>query len=248
LINITGENQEVPSIIEKIFSHLSPPRGRNELLYEKDFFDRAVSSQDLIRSADAVEIFSSETLQIGFAALSLGASAFGTKEASAETVLAHYLSTGALWTVLRMKGGAYGAHAAANSIEGTFTFSTYRDPRPADSVLSFSKILEAAQKTKIKDDMLEKIIIGAYAKEKQPAANPVKGFKDFMRFLYNISDEMRTENLENIITAGADDITDAALRLCRSISKTSPRVILAGKTESSRAAAKFKAAVCKLPC
>jgi Zn-dependent M16 (insulinase) family peptidase len=248
LINITGENSAAPSIIEKTFSGGLPPRVRNETLYEKDFFDKSVSSENLISGADAVEVFSSETLQVGFSTLSIGASAFGTKEASAETVLAHYLSTGALWTALRMEGGAYGAHAAANGLESAFTFSTYRDPRPADSIPAFSKILRAAQKTKIGDDMLEKIIIGAYAKEKQPAANPVKGFKDFMRFLYNVSDETRVENLKNIITVSADDIIDAVLRLGRAIGKTSPCVILAGKTESSRAAAKFKTAVRELPC
>jgi Zn-dependent M16 (insulinase) family peptidase len=248
LINITGENPAAPAVVEKIFSCLSPPCKRNKLLYEKDFFDKAASSENLTSGAGAVEVFSSEVLQVGFAALSLGASAFGTKEASAETVLAHYLSTGALWTTLRMEGGAYGAHAAANGIESAFTFSTYRDPRPADSLQAFSKILRAAQKTKIGDDMLEKIIIGAYAKEKHPVANPVKGFKDFMRFLYNMSDDARMENLKNIINVSADDVIGAAERLVRAISKTSPRVILAGKTESSSAAAKFKTAVHKLPC
>lgn len=146
-----------------------------------------------------------------------------------------------------MKGGAFGAAASANSIERTFTFSTYRDPQPHESLDVFSKILKAAQKTKISGDMLEKIIIGTYAKEKQPAANPVKGFKDFMRFLYNISDEQREANLKNIIATGVGDIAGAAERIYRTINKDSPRVILAGDSGASLAAGKFKTGVHKLP-
>jgi Zn-dependent M16 (insulinase) family peptidase len=248
-INITGENGAALPIIEKTFSCFAPPRRRGEICYEKDFFDKVVSSQNILCSGakkDSPEIFSSAALQIGFAVLSLNGSGIGTKEASAETVLAHYLSTGALWTALRMKGGAYGAGASANSIEGTFTFSTYRDPKPRESLAAFSKILNAVQKIKITDDMLEKIIIGTYAKEKHPTANPLKGFNDFMRFLYNISDERREANLKNIIAAGSGDIADAAARLCRVLSKDSPRVILAGDTESALAARKFKTVAHKL--
>jgi Zn-dependent M16 (insulinase) family peptidase len=257
-INITGENAAVPSIIESAFSGFPPPRNRNNLCYEQDFFDKAASAQgasskdmpiNKIKTLSSPEIFSSDLLQIGFAALAFNdGSVTGTREASAETVLAHYLSTGALWTALRMKGGAYGAHASANSIESVFTFSTYRDPRPHESVEAFPHILKAAQITKIPADKLEKIIIGAYAKEKQPTANPVKGFKDFMRCLYTIDHERLEANLNQIISAGADDIIDAAKRLYDSIKKDSPRVILAGNTEAALAARKFKTDIHKLPC
>ena len=247
-INITGENSAAPAIIEKTFSGFVPPRVRTELCYESGFFDRVVSSQ-ICGGAEkrTPEIFLSPALRIGFAVLSLNGSGIGTKEASAETVLAHYLSTGALWTALRMKGSAYGAAASSNSIERVFTFSTYRDPRPRESLEAFSKILKSAQKTKITDDILEKIIIGTYAKEKQPAANPVKGFKDFMRFLYSIDDERRETNLKNIITMNAGGIADAAERLYGTINRDTPRVILAGETESALAAGKFKTEVHKLP-
>ncbi|MDR3356092.1 MAG: insulinase family protein [Spirochaetaceae bacterium] len=249
-INVTGENGEAPSIIEKTFSCFTPPRRRNELCYENDFFDKVVSSQNMLyggAKTDAPEIFSSPTLRIGFAVLSLNCSGIGTKEASIETVLAHHLSTGALWKDLRMTGGAYGANASANSIEGTFTFSTYRDPQPHESLEAFCKILKAAQETKVTGDMLEKIIIGTYAKEKHPSANPMKGFKDFMRFLYNIDDGRREANLKNIIAADAGGIADTAKRLYETINEDSPRVILAGDTAAARAARKFKTDVHKLP-
>jgi Zn-dependent M16 (insulinase) family peptidase len=251
LINITGENEAALPLIEKTFSSFAPPRSRNRACYEKDFFDRATLAHDLPINGAAKtashEVFSSGLLQTGFAALSLRGAGIGTKEAAAETVLSHFLSTGALWTALRMEGGAYGAHASANSLENTFTFSTYCDPRPRESVGAFSEILKAARETKISDDTLEKTIIGAYAKEKQPTANPVKGFKDFMRFLYNIDDERRQANLKNIIAVSADDIARAAGRLYESINGGAPRIIFAGKTEAKKAARKFKTSVHELP-
>ncbi|MDR2660274.1 MAG: insulinase family protein [Spirochaetaceae bacterium] len=257
-VNITGENPAVLPLIEKNFSSFEPPRKRNGLCYEKDFFDsfdsfgsfnflNKVAPSCKIKNVPAPEIFSSALLRIGFASLSLESSGIGTKEAAAETVLSHYLSTGALWTALRMEGGAYGANALVNSLEKTFTFSTYRDPRPCESLDAFECILKTAQKTKITDDMLEKIIIGSYAKEKQPAANPVKGFKDFIRFLYNIDDEIREASLKNIISVKDDDIISAAERLYKAINKNSPRVILAGNTEAKKAARKFKTEFHELP-
>jgi Zn-dependent M16 (insulinase) family peptidase len=251
LVNITGENEAALPVIEKTFSAFTPPRGRNRACYETDFFDRAARAHSLPINVEAKtaapEIFSSGILQIGFAALSLKGAGIGTKEAAAEVVLSHFLSTGALWTALRMEGGAYGAHASANSLENTFTFSTYCDPRPHESVDTFSGILKAARETKISGDTLEKTIIGTYAKEKQPTANPVKGFKDFMRFLYNIDDGRRQANLKNIIAVSADDIACAAGRLYESVNESTPRVIFAGKTEAKKASLKFKTGVHKLP-
>jgi Zn-dependent M16 (insulinase) family peptidase len=252
LVNISGENPAALPIIEKAVSSFSCPGQRNELCYKKGFFDKVLPSWNSWNTTDekkeaAPEVFSSSVLQIGFAALSLEASGIGTKEAAAETVLSHYLSTGALWTALRMKGGAYGAHALVNSLENTFTFSTYRDPQPGESLEAFADILKTVRKTKITDDMLEKIIIGVYAKEKHPAANPVKGFKDFMRFLYNIDDERRAINLKNIIAVNNDDIISTADRLYKTINKDSPRVVLAGNTEAGKAARKFKTSVHELP-
>jgi Zn-dependent M16 (insulinase) family peptidase len=249
-VNVTGENPAALPVIEKTISSFAPLSKRNESCNKKDFFDKVLSPYGIAANGKneiALEVFSSDVLQIGFASLSLEASGIGLKEAAAETVLSHYLSTGALWTALRMKGGAYGAHAAANSLENTFTFSTYRDPQPRESIEVFADILKTAQKTKITNDMLEKIIIGAYAKEKHPAANPTKGFKDFMRFLYNIDDDIRSANLKNLISVNEDDIISAAERLYKNINKSSPRVILAGNTEAKKAASKFKTDVYKLP-
>ncbi|MDR0383649.1 MAG: insulinase family protein, partial [Spirochaetaceae bacterium] len=250
-INITGENKAALPVIEKNFSSFAPPRKRNKACYEKDFFDRAALAHNLLINGaletSVPEIFSSRILQIGFATLSFKASGIGTKEAAAETVLSHYLSTGALWTTLRMKGGAYGSHASANSLENSFTFSTYCDPKPYESVEAFAGILKSAYKTIIPADMLEKTIIGTYAKEKPPAANPVKGFKDFMRFLYNIDDGRREANLKNIMAVSADDITCAAERLYEAVGENSRRVIFAGNTEAKKAARKFKASVYELP-
>ncbi|MDR0409879.1 MAG: insulinase family protein [Spirochaetaceae bacterium] len=257
LVNITGENPAALSAIEKVVADFAPLSRRNALCYKKDFFDKVLPTAAAEKNREngkdgkvnaTPEVFSSSVLQIGFAALSLEASGFGEKESAAETVLSHYLSTGALWTALRMKGGAYGAHASVNSLENTFTFSTYRDPRPGESLTAFASILETVRETKITDDTLEKIIIGAYAKEKQPAANPVKGFKDFMRFLYKIDDDMRETDLKNILSVSADDIVSAAERLHKSASgKDTPRVILAGETEAEKSAGKFNTAVHKLP-
>ena len=51
-------------------------------------------------------------------------------------LLGQVLSLGFLHKEVREKGGAYGGGAAANALGGTFSFSSYRDPRQVTRTLA----------------------------------------------------------------------------------------------------------------
>jgi len=155
------------------------------------------------------EVFASPSLQIGFAAMALKAAPFDTKAQIAESVLAHNLSTGALWEDIRMKGGAYGASASSDGLERCFALSTYRDPSPLRSLDSFSAILKNQAADLLDESNLVKTIIGCYARETRPLTPAEKSVGDFLRFLSRIDVGYRRRKLERLIGISAQDVSDA---------------------------------------
>jgi Zn-dependent M16 (insulinase) family peptidase len=187
------------------------------------------------KNAKAVaEVFSSPSLQIGFAARTANAAAFDTTGQIAEIVLAHQLSTGALWEDIRMKGGAYGAFATSDSLENCVSMATYRDPNPLRSLDIISAILKDGARGECSDDSLVKSIIGCYAKETHPRTSAEKGLVDFYRFLYGIEDGYRKRKMERLVSASTEDIAAAFSALgSRPVTGS---VIIAGTKAAEQAA------------
>ncbi|MDR1899159.1 MAG: insulinase family protein [Treponema sp.] len=194
-----------------------------------------LAAAELPEEPPGPEVYASPSLQVGFASAALAAAPFDTAGQAAELVLAHHLSTGALWEHIRMKGGAYGAFAHPDHLEGVFSLSTYRDPSPLRSLESFRTILREAPERAFADDgELEKTIIGAYAGETHPRTGAEKGFAGFLRFLYGVEDAHRRRKLERLIGVTAAQVTEALRRLAAG---TAPSpVILAGTAAAEQAA------------
>jgi Zn-dependent M16 (insulinase) family peptidase len=215
-------------------------------------------------SAPRAEVWASPSLQVGFAAVTLKAAPFDSPAQTAETVLAHQLSTGALWEDIRMKGGAYGAFANSDSLEGCFSFSTYRDPRPLRSIGAFSSILQslAGEETgsgpaagngaeekdglrRAREDELVKAIIGCYARETRPRTGAEKGMADFLRFLYGIDDAYRERKLKRLVTISREEIS-AALKTLAARTPLCP-VIVSGVKTAERVAGALGVEAKELP-
>ena len=220
IANITGSASALKAgaaLIAGRFGSFGPPRPRGPVAAR--FESPAPGPGAGISDRASAEVFASPSLRVGFAARTLRAAPFDTPAQSAEIVLAHRLSTGALWEDIRMKGGAYGAFAGADSLEGCFSFATYRDPNPLRSLDAFSSILKSSARSKNgeaqkaddvrDDDELVKIIIGCYAKETRPRSSAEKGLTDFFRFLYGIDDGFRKRKLERLIAVTGADIAAA---------------------------------------
>ncbi|MCL1992480.1 MAG: insulinase family protein [Spirochaetes bacterium] len=206
--------------------------------------------------AKAPEVFFSPSLQVGFAAMCLTAAPFDSPGQSAQIVLSHYLSTGALWEDIRMKGGAYGAFASSDSFERCFSLASYRDPGPLRSLDAFQSILEkgrgdggaagGADGAGISESELEKTIIGAYAKETRPRTPGEKSLMDFTRFLYGIENDYLERKLERLVAVSKGDIAAAFEELA--VQKAQSPVIIGGAKIAEAAAAALGVEVKTLPC
>jgi Zn-dependent M16 (insulinase) family peptidase len=259
LANLCGGSGSIEKALGELgprFGRFGAPRPRNAANAEVSAI--APYSSLPLGFSGGPEVFASPSLQVGFASFTLPAAPFGSKGQAAELVLSHLLSTGALWETIRMKGGAYGAFAQSDSLEGAFAFSTYRDPNPQRSLEAFSSIIKdlASQSGAWNEnDELEKAIIGTYSKETRPRTSAEKSVSDFLRFLYGIGDHHRSERLKSLVAVSGNDIDAALKRLAASLGGSTAKgdspfphpVIIAGRPAAEKAAAQLGTGVTELP-
>ena len=250
-MNITTSQESVKNALKaaECFTDFGKVKGAHPPCRKKETFfsflhDRAGNTLE----HGQAEVFSSPSLQIGFAAMSLSSAPYGSPLQAAEMVFSHELSTGSLWESIRMMGGAYGAYAYPNNLEGIFSFSTYRDPDPYRSLGLFPGILKKRETVGIDEEGLSKVIIGAYSREVRPYSPVEKGFSEFIRQLYGIKDIHRINRLKNMIALGSEDLNAVARRLLDDIERgESSPVIIAGKKTAESAAKKYNVDVKELP-
>ena len=151
--------------------------------------------------------------QVGFSAACLRASPIGTPGFAHEQALGHLLSTGFLWDEVRVKGGAYGASAWTDGSESTFSFSSYRDPAPTASLAAYRRALESVAGDGLARDVLERAVVGAAGRDLRPMMPEEKGFIDFKRELFGVTDEMRRRKRADILALGREDLRAAAGRI-----------------------------------
>ncbi|MDR0718943.1 MAG: insulinase family protein [Treponema sp.] len=256
LANIAGNEDAIKACLKSLgarFGKFGAPTSRPRDAYTAGFFDGI----EEIRPLRGHEVFFSPSLQVGFAAITLPSAPFDTPEQAADRVLAHQLSTGALWEQIRMKGGAYGAFAYSSVLDGAFCLSTYRDPNPLRSLEAFSSILNGLSKQPLsagglEGDALDKAVIGAYANETQPQPPAAKSAIDFLRFRRGIEDSYRSRFLSSLIAVSGREISAVLNRLAASLNEgagaaLSHPVIIAGPEEAKKAAQALGVEAVKLP-
>ena len=166
---------------------------------------------------------------VGFASLAFKSSPFPSRASIAEKVLAHLLSSGALWEKIRTVGGAYGAFAGADAITQSFRLATYRDPNPQKSLAAFGECLEAAAKNGFDDESVEKAIAGTYSSMVQPKTPKMRGSSAFLRELYLIDANESLQKAKTLLSITAKDLQDAARRLLKSREKNARSVLILPK-------------------
>ncbi|MBR5096480.1 MAG: hypothetical protein IK094_05175, partial [Treponema sp.] len=166
---------------------------------------------------------------VGFAALSFKASKYATREAAAEKVLAHLLSSGALWEKIRAVGGAYGAFAHVDSLSERWTMCTYRDPNPEASLKAFDQCLEEAAKNAFDAETVEKAVAGTYSSAIQPKTPKLRGYTAFLRQLYLVSQKEVMANTKTLLSIKPKDLQEAARRLLKARKKAASSALIVPK-------------------
>ena len=168
-------------------------------------FAKSGVKADFFKSLDYFSLPS----QVGFLANTMPLGPLSTKEIASLEVLSSWLSVNELWTKIRMKGGAYGAHASFNYLDGMFTFTTYRDPQPAESLKTISAIVKENTELSLSQKELERIITGTWGDKMQPASPSSRGNIGFVGALTGITQEERDEILSYVLDTSLADLRGA---------------------------------------
>jgi Zn-dependent M16 (insulinase) family peptidase len=155
-----------------------------------------------------------------------------------QLLLAQLLKTTFLWERIRMRGGAYGAGAFANGLEGLFGFSSYRDPNILTTIAAFREALELMADGSIPPQELEKAVITLVGKETRPQSPGEKSMIGFRRILYGVSDGMRQRKRDAMLATSPGAIALAAASLLSAFSSAS--VVVVGSESAIKKAAAQK--------
>lgn len=124
-------------------------------------------------------------------------------------VLARLLTSKYLLVKIREKGGAYGAGANV-STSGTFSFYSYRDPKPYDTFDTFNSSREWIQAGNFTDQDVEEAKLGVFQSIDAPVPPGSKGVRNF---LLGISDDELQRHREVLIRLKKEDVIRTASHL-----------------------------------
>lgn len=123
----------------------------------------------------------------------------------AAILISRYLRTSWLWEQVRMKGGAYGAFSAFDTITGTFTFLSYRDPHIDETLHAFNESMKYLQDLVVSDGELTKAVIGAISDYDHYVLPDAAGFIALTRHLVGMTEGRRQKIRDQILSTNEKD-------------------------------------------
>lgn len=148
--------------------------------------------------------------QVNFCAKAYSTVPVDHPDAAALTVLGGFLRNGFLHRAIREKGGAYGGGAGQDSVNGTFRFFSYRDPRLADTLADFDAALDWLQTTDHDPQELEESILGVIGQLDKPRSPAGEARHAFQNRLFGRSAEQEARFRARVLAVTLDDLKRVA--------------------------------------
>lgn len=129
------------------------------------------------------------------------------KDGAALQILANLLTHKYLHTEIREKGGAYGGGASYSAVDGVFSFYSYRDPNPTNSLAAISKAGEWALANKWTENNLHEAKLSIF----QGIDSPLSPRSEISaEFVHKITNELRQQRREALLGVTIKDILNAS--------------------------------------
>jgi Zn-dependent M16 (insulinase) family peptidase len=159
--------------------------------------------------------------------------------APALLLLSLHLSYGYLWEEIRVKGGAYGARASYNPLNGTYGLASYRDPVIRETLKAFGGVLDYIQtRMDLSPAAVEQAVIGTL-KTMDPPIRPGQAVGTALaRYLNGETPEFRRGFRRQLLELSGEEIRRAAAEVLAPAYRKAAVCVLAGreKIESANAA------------
>ena len=148
--------------------------------------------------------------QVNFCSRAFSTVAVDHPDAAALTVLGGFLRNGYLHRAIREKGGAYGGGAGQDSVNGTFRFFSYRDPRLSETLEDFDRSLKWLEEEDHDAQDLEESILGVIGQLDRPRSPAGAARHAFHNHLFGRSPEQRSRFRERVLSVTIDDMKRVA--------------------------------------
>ena len=125
-------------------------------------------------------------------------------------MLGGFLRNGYLHRAIREKGGAYGGGAGQDSVNGTFRFFSYRDPRLGETLDDFDQSLRWLQEEEHDAQDLEESILGVIGQLDRPRSPAGAARHAFHNQLFGRTPEQRSRFRERVLAVTIDDMKRVA--------------------------------------
>lgn len=145
--------------------------------------------------------------QVSYIGVAMKGVEYTHKDGAALQILANLLSHKYLHKEIREKGGAYGGGASYSALDGVFTFYSYRDPNPSNSLDAISK----AGTWALKNDWTERNLHEAKLSIFQGIDAPLSPRSEISsEFVHKITNELRQARRTALLGVTLDDIAYVA--------------------------------------
>ncbi|WP_111495847.1 insulinase family protein [Marinobacter bohaiensis] len=148
--------------------------------------------------------------QVNFCAKAYSTVPIDHPDAAALTVLGGFLRNGYLHRAIREQGGAYGGGAAQDSVNGTFRFFSYRDPRLTETLDDFDQAVDWLQQTDHDPQALEEAILGVVGQLDKPRSPAGEAKHAFQNRLFGRTPEQQNRFRERVLAVTLDDLKRVA--------------------------------------
>jgi Zn-dependent M16 (insulinase) family peptidase len=165
------------------------------------------------------------------------------ENAPALLLIGNFLTYNYLWNVIRVKRGAYGASANYSSLNGVFSFSTYRDPCIKESFETFKESLDVLEKGIASKKQLEQAIIGTLKKLDKPIRPEDAVNLSLLRYIKNITDEHRQKFKTLLLELNLKKVKQAAYTILKPGMKELAICSISGKKQLEKANTELKGAL-----
>ncbi|ROU01841.1 peptidase M16 [Marinobacter sp. R17] len=148
--------------------------------------------------------------QVNFCAKAYSTVPIDHPDAAPLTVLGGFLRNGFLHRAIREQGGAYGGGATQDSVNGTFRFFSYRDPRLLDTLDDFDNALSWLQETEHDPQTLEEAILGVIGQMDKPRSPAGEAKHAFQNRLFGRTPEQQKRFRERVLAVTIEDLKRVA--------------------------------------
>ncbi|GBF63510.1 mitochondrial presequence protease [Trichophyton mentagrophytes] len=145
--------------------------------------------------------------QVSYSGLAMETVPFVSPSSAPLSVLAQLLTHNYLHPEIREKGGAYGAGASNGPVRGIFSFSSYRDPNPLNTLRVFNQSGEYARDRRWTQRELDEAKLSIFQGLDAPVSVEEEGHR---YFLSGVTHEMDQAWREQVLDVSAQEVSEAA--------------------------------------